>query len=160
MRSARARRKPACRARAEIGASDQRMVDRYRRRNRNARFSSQAVIISRHVHEQWRNIDQAVDAIQDSAMPRNRRAHVLGSDVSFDQADGEIAKQSTYSDDQTGKNQLCGAEKWKRESQQPGQNHRNRERAKRAFPSFVWTDFAAKRMPPKQSAKCKSGDVI
>src|SRR5438876_4975201 len=93
-------------------------------------------------------------------MPRNRRAHVLGSDVSFDHADGKIAKQSTDSDDQPGKNQLRRAEKWKRESQQPGQNHRNRECAKPAFPRFVRTDFAAKRMPPKQSAKCKRDDVI
>src|SRR6266700_2121295 len=93
-------------------------------------------------------------------MPRNRRAHILGSDVSFDHADGKIAEQSTESDNQTGKNQLCPAEKWKGESQQPGQNHRNRERAKCAFPRFVRADFAAKRMPPKQSAKCKRGDVI
>src|SRR5437867_5211511 len=93
-------------------------------------------------------------------MPWNRRAHVLGSDVSFDHTDGEIAEQSTYSDDQTGENQLRRAEKWKRESQQPGQNHRNSERAKRAFPRFVRTDFAAKRMPSKPSAKCKRADVI
>src|SRR5207247_1267238 len=112
------------------------------------------------VHEQWRNINQAVDAIQDSAMPRNRRAHVFGSDVSFDHTDGEIAEQSTYSDNQTGVNQLRRAEKWKRESQQPGQNHRNRERTKRAFPRFVRADCTAKRMPPKQFAKCKRADVI
>ena len=72
--------------------------------------------MSRHVHEQWRNINQAVDAIQDTAVPRNRRAHVLGSDVSFDHADGKIAQQCTDSDDQTGKNQLYRAEKWKRKS--------------------------------------------
>ena len=112
------------------------------------------------MHEQRRNINQAVDAIQDSAVPRNRRAHVLGSNVSFDQADGEIAQQSTDSDDQPRKNQLCRTEKWKRKSQHPRQNHRNRERAKRAFPGFVRADFAAKRMPSKQSAKCKRGDVI
>src|SRR5438128_6835971 len=117
-------------------------------------------MISRHVHEQWRNINQAVDAIQDSAMPRNRRTHILGSDVSFDHADGKIAKQSTDSDNQPGENQLRRAEKWKRESQQPGQNYRNSERAKRAFPRFVRTDFAAKRMPSKPSAKCKRADVI
>ena len=73
------------------------------------------------MHEQWRNINQAVDTIQDSAVPRNHRAHVLGSDVSFDHADGKIAKHSSDSDDQTGKNQLYRAEKWKRKSQQPGQ---------------------------------------
>src|SRR6266481_1330626 len=117
-------------------------------------------MISCHVHEQRRDVNQTVDAIQDSAMPRNRRAHILGSDVSFDHADGKIAKQSTDSYDQTGKNQLCRAEKWKRESQQPGQNHRNRERAKRAFPRFVRADFAAKRIPSKQSAKCKRADII
>src|SRR6266498_2782723 len=93
-------------------------------------------------------------------MPRNCRAHVLGSDISFDHADGKIAEQSTDTDDQTGKNQLRRAEKWKRESQEPRQAHRNRERAKRAFPRFVWADFAAKRMPPKQSAKCKCADII
>src|SRR5262249_17345092 len=116
--------------------------------------------MSPHVHEQWRNVDQAVDPIQDSAMSRNRHAHVLGSDVSFDYADGEIAERSTDSDDQTGKNQLRCTEKWKRESQQPRQNHRNRERAKCAFRRLVWADFAAKRMPPKQFAKCKRADVI
>src|SRR5206468_10740101 len=123
-------------------------------------FSSQAVIISRHVHEQRRNINQAVYAIQDSAVSRNRRAHVLGSDISFDHANREISELSTDTDDHTGKNQLRHAEKWKRESQQPGQNHRNRQRAKRAFPCFVWADFAAKRMPPKQSSKCERADII
>src|SRR6266496_206792 len=93
-------------------------------------------------------------------MPRNRCAHLLGSDVSFDHADGKIAEQSTDSDDQTSKNELRRPEKWKRESQQPGQNHRNRERTKRAFPRFVRADFTAKRMPPKQSAKCKRADII
>src|SRR5438445_3464201 len=93
-------------------------------------------------------------------MPWNRRAHVLGSDVSFDHTDGKIAEQSTYSDDQAGENQLRRAEKWKRESQQPGQNHRNRECTKRAFPRFVRADFTAKRMPAKQFAKCKRADVI
>src|SRR5207247_11046845 len=68
--------------------------------------------------------------------------------------------QSTYSDDQAGENQLRRAEKWKRKSQQPGQCHRNRERASRAFPRFVWANFAAKRMPPEQSAKCKRADII
>src|SRR5439155_26092178 len=77
-----------------------------------------------------------------------------------DYADGKIAKQSADSDDQTGKNQLYRAEKWKRESQQPGQNHRNGECTKRAFPRFVRADFTAEQMPPEQSAKCKSGDVI
>src|SRR6266478_8271897 len=117
-------------------------------------------MISRHVHEQRRDVNQTVDAIQDSAMPRNRRAHVLGSDVSFDHTDGKVAEQSTDSDDQTGENQLRLAEKWKRESQQPGQNHRNGERAERTFPRFVRADFTAKRMPPKQSAKRKRADVI
>src|SRR6266436_1701060 len=111
-------------------------------------FSSQAVIISRHVHEQRRNINQAVYAIQDSAMPRNCGTHVLRSNISLDHADGKIAEQSTDSDDQTGKNQLRHAEKWKRESQQPRQDHRNGERAKRTFPRLVWADFTAKGMPP------------
>ena len=113
MRPAHALRKLACWARAEIGVSDQTMVGRRRMPNRNAASSSQAVVKSRHVHEQQRNVNQTIDAIQDSPMPGYCRPHILGSDVSLDHADREIAEQSADSDNKARKNQLLRAEKWK-----------------------------------------------
>ena len=68
--------------------------------------SSQPVIISCHVHEQWRNVNQTVDPIQNAAVTGNDRAHVLGADVALDHTDGKIAQLSADPNDQAGKNQL------------------------------------------------------
>jgi len=81
--------------------------------NRNAASSSQAVVKSHHVHEQRRNVNQTIDAIQDSPMPGYCRPHILGSDVSLDHADRKIPEQSADFDNKARKNQLLRAEKWK-----------------------------------------------
>src|SRR5437879_609079 len=91
-------RRRACPVRAEIAATAQLMFGRDHARNRSAIFSSQAVVVSRHVHEEGGDVNQAINSIQNSAVSWNGCAHVFGSNVALDHADGKIAELSADSD--------------------------------------------------------------
>src|SRR4249919_1585470 len=97
-------RKRAYPGRAGIDANDRPELDRHRARSRKAAFSSERIIIPSHVHEQWRRVNQTVDAIQNSAMTGNSSSHVFGSDVALDHANRKIAELPTNSNDQACQN--------------------------------------------------------
>src|SRR5438477_12033472 len=98
MRPANELRKQACLARAEIAATVQPTFGLDRWLSRNAISSSQPVIVSSHVHEQRRDINQAVNPIQNSTVAGNGRAHVFCSDVTFNHTNGKIAQLPSDSD--------------------------------------------------------------
>src|SRR4029077_9065983 len=133
----------------ETDADDRSELDRDPAPNRKPAFSSERIIIPRHVHEQWRRINQTVDSIQNSAVTGNSCSHVFGADLALNHANRKIAELPANSNDQAGQNQLPRAKEWKREAKKPGQNHRNAQRSERAFPGLVRTNFAAQRMAAK-----------
>src|SRR4029077_17421885 len=132
-------RKRAYPGRAGIDANDRPELDRPRARSRKAAFSSERIIIPGHVHEQWRRVNQTVDAIQNSAVTGNSCSHVFGSDVALNHANRKVAQLPTDSNDQARKNKLPSTKERKREAKKPRQNHSNAQRSERAFPCLVRT---------------------
>src|SRR5436305_13679926 len=106
------------------------------------------------------HVDQAIDPVEDAAVAGDERAHVLGANVTLNHTDGKIAELAADANDESGQNQLPRAEVGKRKAEQPGQNHRDYQRAERAFPGFFWADFAAQRMTAEQSSEGKRRDVV
>src|SRR6476619_1526525 len=151
--------KRACPAHAETDADDRLGLDRHHAPGREATFSSERIIISGHVHEQWRRVNQTVDPIQNSAVTGNSCSHVFGSDVALNHANRKIAQLSANSNDQAGQNKLPRAKEWKRESKKPGQNHSDAQRSERAFPCLIRTDLAAQRMAAANFSESKGRDV-
>src|SRR5204863_9084681 len=96
---------------------------------------------------------------ENAAVPRDQSSHILRADVTLDHADGKIAELSAYAHDQSTQDQLPRTKFRKRKPQQPGQNHRNRERTKRAFPGFVGTDFTAQPVTSEKTAEGESRHV-
>ena len=87
------------------------------------------------MEEQRGGVDQAVDAVEDPAVAANQRAHVLDAQVALDDAHRQVAQLPGDAHDQAGEDQLPGREMGERESQQPGQGHRDRQRPQRALPT-------------------------
>src|SRR5262245_49993446 len=83
--------------------------------------SSQPVIKINHVHEQWRRVNQAVNSIQDPAMPGNGDPHVFDTDIPFDHADGQVTQLPSDADDKAGQDEVTRGKVWKRKAQHPRQ---------------------------------------
>ena len=52
--------------------------------------------------EQWPREDQAIQAIEHSAVPRNQRTHVLNANVTLYDTDREITDLPSYPNDRPG----------------------------------------------------------
>src|ERR1700704_1950668 len=102
-----------------------------------------------HVEEQRADEDQAVDAIQQSAVTRDQSAHVLDADVALDHADRQISELAADADDNTCQDELQRTEVREAEPHEPGQRHRDRQGAERSAPGFVRTDLRAELAPPE-----------
>src|SRR5262249_56688675 len=112
-----ATRRRAYAVRAETVANARRKFDRDHAPNRNAICSSQTIIVARHVHEQRRDVNQAVDSIKDSAMARDGRSHVFRADVALDHTHGEIAELPADTNNHASQDQLPGSEERKGKTQ-------------------------------------------
>src|SRR5580765_4498827 len=112
-----------------------------------------------HVEEERADEDQAVDAIQQPAMARNQRAHVLYADVPLDHADREISELPADADDNTRQDELQRSEMGEAESQEPGERHRDGQRPERSAPGLVGTDLGSELASPEQLSREKRRDV-
>ena len=52
-----------------------------------------------HMQEERRDENEAVDAVEDSAVAGDAAAHVFDADVALDDADGQVAELAADADD-------------------------------------------------------------
>ena len=93
-------------------------------------------------------------------MPGYERAHVLHAYVPLDDADREVAHLTTGTDDEAGQDELERAEVGERETQRPGDDHGDRERAERALDRLVRADLGAQLALAEQLAADERRHVV
>src|SRR5262245_43505159 len=72
------------------------------RSTRSSQFNSiQTVEIPDDVKEQRRDVDEAVDPVQDSPVAGNGRAQVFDTQVSLDHTDGQVTQLAPDADDRS-----------------------------------------------------------
>ena len=108
-----------------------------------SRRRAQAETIPDVVEEQGGHVDQAVDAVENTAVAGDHRAHVLDPQVALDDADDEVAQLPTDADDQAGGDQILRPQVRKREPQGPRQYQGDCQRSQGPFPRLFRTDVAA-----------------
>lgn len=124
------------------------------------RASIEVVEIANHVKEEGSDIDQAVDAVEDSSVSGDSGSHVLNSEVAFDHADGEISELSPDADDESGEDQFSRGEMRKGEMEEPGENEGDPQRSQTAFPRFFGADLTAHLMSTEEFSEGEGGDII